>query len=152
MGGNQAGTGLGRTVDQNLTTREWLDWLTRVRLLLIALILAVGVVWPRYVPGPMGERYFLPLIVFWITLGTIHIILLRWLPDASWHGGLQVASDVVMISALVYATGLQDSYFISLYLLVIIVSSILFSRRVAFATAAVCLAFLGGLTALAYAG
>ena len=33
-----------------------------------------------------------------------------------------------MISALVYTTGLQESYFISLYLLVIIVASILFSR------------------------
>jgi two-component system, NtrC family, sensor histidine kinase PilS len=139
-------------MDQNLTMREWLDWLTRVRLLLIALILAVGVVWPQYVPAPSTGHYFLPLIVFWITLGTIHIILLRWLPDASWHGGLQVASDVVMVSALVYATGLQDSYFISLYLLVIIVSSILFSRRVAYATAVVCITFLGGLTALAYLG
>ena len=152
MAENQAGTGLGRTVDQNLTTREWLDWLTRVRLLLIALILAVGVVWPRYVPGPMGERYFLPLIVFWITLGTIHIILLRWLPYARWHGPLQVVSDVAMVSALVYATGLQDSYFISLYLLVIIVASILFSRGLAFATAAVCVAIVGGLIALAHAG
>jgi two-component system sensor histidine kinase PilS (NtrC family) len=144
-------------MDQSLTTREWLDWLTRVRLLLIALILAVGVVWPQvvwpqYVLTLSTGRYFLPLIVFWITLGTVHIILLRWLPDAPWHGGLQVASDVVMISALIYATGLQDSYFISLYLLVIIVSSILFSRRVAYVTAAACLGFLGGLTALAHAG
>src|SRR5271156_879287 len=152
MAENQAGTGLGRTVDQNLTTREWLDWLTRVRLLLIALILAVGVVWPRYVPGPMGERYFLPLIVFWITLGTIHIILLRWLPYARWHGPLQVVSDVAMVSALVYATGLQDSYFISLYLLVIIVASILFSRRVAFVTAVFCLVCLALMTVLVYYG
>jgi two-component system sensor histidine kinase PilS (NtrC family) len=139
-------------MDQNLTMREWLDWLTRVRLLLIALILGVGVVWPQYVLPPTTEHHFLPLIVFWITLGTIHIILLRWIPDASWHGGLQVASDVVMVSALVYVTRLQDSYFISLYLLVIIVSSILFSRRVAYLTAAVCVTLLGGLTALAYAG
>ena len=50
-----------------------------------------------------------------------------------------------MVSALVYATGLQDSYFISLYLLVIIVASILFSRGLAFATAAVCVAIVGGL-------
>src|SRR5216684_5302410 len=77
-------------MEQGHTTREWLDWLTRVRLL--------------------------------------------------------------MISALVYATGLQESYFISLYLLVIIVASILFSRNVAFATAAVCAVLLGGLTLLAYAG
>jgi two-component system sensor histidine kinase PilS (NtrC family) len=148
----QARAGNGRTADQNLTTREWLDWLTRVRLLLIALILAIGVVWPQYVPGPTNGHYFLPLIVFWITIGTIHIILLRWLPNARWHGGLQVASDVVMVSALVYATGLQDSYFISLYLLVIIVASILFPRGMAFAVAAICVISLGGLTALAYAG
>jgi two-component system, NtrC family, sensor histidine kinase PilS len=152
MAEKQAKAGHGRTADQNLTTREWLDWLTRVRLLLIALILAVGVVWPQYVPGPTTGHYFLPLIVFWITLGTVHIILLRWLPNARWHGGLQVASDVVMVSALVYATGLQDSYFLSLYLLVIIVASILFSRGVAFTIAAICVISLGGLTALAHTG
>ncbi len=140
-------------MDQNLTMREWLDWLTRVRLLLIALILAVGVVWEKQVAGPTaGRHYFLPLIVLWITLGTIHIILLRWLPNAKWHGAVQVISDVAMVSALVYATGLQDSYFISLYLLVIIVASILFSRGLAFATAAVCAAVLVTLTALAHAG
>jgi two-component system sensor histidine kinase PilS (NtrC family) len=139
-------------MDQNLTMREWLDWLTRVRLLLIALILAVGVVWPQYVPTASTGHYFLPLIVFWITLGTIHIIVLRWIPAARWHGPWQVASDVVMISALVYVTGLQDSYFISLYLLVIIVASILFSRQVAFGVAAICLIFLGCLTSLAYVG
>jgi two-component system sensor histidine kinase PilS (NtrC family) len=149
---NQARPRYDRSIDQNLTTREWLDWLTRVRLLLIALILALGVVWPQYVPGPTAGHYFLPLIVIWITLGAIHIILLRWLPGAPWHGPLQVASDVAMVSALVYTTGLQDSYFISLYLLVIIVASILFSRAVAFSTAAGCIAVLGLLTALAYAG
>jgi two-component system sensor histidine kinase PilS (NtrC family) len=150
---NQARGGRGRTADQNLTMREWLDWLTRVRLLLIALILAVGVVWTQQVAGPTaGRRYFLPLIVVWITLGTIHIILLRWIPNARWHGAVQVIGDLAMVSTLVYATGLQDSYFISLYLLVIIVASILFSRGLAFATAAVCAVVLVTLTALAHAG
>src|SRR4029077_10464620 len=115
-------------------------------------ILAIGVVWPQYGPAPTTGRYFLPLIVFWITLGTIHIILLRWIPNATWHGGLQVISDVIMVSALVYATGLQDSYFLSLYLLVIIVGSILFSRRAAFGVATLSLLLLGGLTLLAYVG
>jgi two-component system sensor histidine kinase PilS (NtrC family) len=139
-------------MDQSFTSREWLNWLTRVRLLMIALILVVGVVWPQYVPFSAANHYFLPLVIFWITLAVLHLILVRWIPGAEWHGGLQVASDVVMISALVYATGLPESYFISLYLLVIIVASILFSRRVAFVTAAACLAFLGGMTALAYTG
>jgi two-component system sensor histidine kinase PilS (NtrC family) len=141
-----------RSIDQNLATREWLDWLTRVRLLLVALILAVGVIWPRSVTSPKTGHYFLPLIVFWITLGTIHIIFLRWIPNSRWLGGIQVIGDIAMVSVLVYETGLHDSYFVSLYLLVIVVGSILFSRPVAFTIAGSCALILGGLTALAYAG
>lgn len=106
--------------------REWLDWLTRVRLLMITLILAVGVMWPQSVLFAGSSRYFLPLIVFWLTVAILQLILLRSLPGARWHGGVQVACDLVMISALVYATGLQESYFIPLYLLAIIVGSVLF--------------------------
>ncbi len=137
-------------MQQSSSTREWLEWLTRVRLLMITLILAVGVVWPQYVPNSPGNRFFLPLIIFWITIGILHLILLRWLPKAPWHGALQVTCDVLMVSLLVYATGLQESYFISLYLLVIIVASILFSRGAAFAVAAVCVVLLGGMGLLAY--
>src|SRR3989449_1600651 len=137
-------------MDKSFATGQWLDWLTRVRLLTITLILTIGVVWPQYVPGFSANRFFLPLIIFWITLGILHLILLRWLPQARWHGGLQVAVDVAMISLLVYSTGLQESYFISLYLLVIIVASILFSRRVAFLTTAACFLLLAGMTMLAY--
>jgi two-component system, NtrC family, sensor histidine kinase PilS len=138
-------------MDQNFATRAWLDWLIRVRLLTITLILTIGVVWPQYIPGSNTNRFFLPLIIFWITLGILHLILLRWVPQARWHGGLQVAGDVVMISLLVYSTGLQESYFIPLYLLVIIVASILFSRRTAFLIAAICFLLLAGMTILAFA-
>jgi two-component system sensor histidine kinase PilS (NtrC family) len=140
------------SMEQGYTTREWLDWLTRVRLLMIVLILSAGIAWPAYLPLAGSTRYFLPLMIFWITLGTLHIILVRWLPKAGWHGPSQIGSDVVMISVLVYATGLQESYFISLFLLVIIVASILFSRNAAFLTAAICVTLLGSLTLLAYVG
>src|ERR1700687_783851 len=139
-------------MDKSFATREWLNWLTRVRLLTITLILTVGVVWPQYIPGFSTNRFFLRLIIFWITLGILHLILLRGIPQARWHGGLQVAGDVVMISLLVYWTGLQESYFISLYLLVIIVASILFSRRVAFLITATCFILLAGMTFLSYTG
>ena len=139
-------------MDKTYATREWLDWLTRVRLLMITLILTVGVVWPQSLPASGNNRFFLPIIIFWITLGILHLILLRWLPKARWHGGLQVACDVAMISALIFATGLQESYFISLYLLVIIVASVLFSRSVAFAVTLICLGLLSGMIALAYNG
>jgi len=141
-----------RSMEQSLNRREWMDWLTRVRLLLIALILGVGVVWPQYVPAPASPRYFLPIVILWITIGILHLILVRLLPEATWLGGLQVSCDVVMISGIVYTTGLQDSYFTSLYLLVIIVASILFSRQAAFVTAVLCLAVLGLLTGLVHFG
>jgi two-component system, NtrC family, sensor histidine kinase PilS len=142
-------------MDQSFATRAWLEWLTRVRLLMVTLILTVGFVWPQYVqyvPGLGTSRFFLPLIIFWITLGILHMMLLRWLPEARWHGGLQVASDVAMVTLLVYQTGSQESYFIFLYLLVIIVGSIVFSRNIAFLNAAICFCLLATMTILAFNG
>src|SRR5579885_3011424 len=140
-------------MEQSSNIREWLDWLTRVRLLMITLILAVGVVWPQeLLSSGSGSRYFLPIIIFWITVGILHLILLRSAPQARWHGPLQIVGDVVLVSLLVYATGLQESRFIWLYLLVIIVASMLFSRRAAFLTTVTCLVLLGGTIALAQFG
>jgi two-component system, NtrC family, sensor histidine kinase PilS len=139
-------------MEQTLTRRDWLEWLTKVRLLMIALILGVGVVWPQYSPSSGSTRYFLPIIILWITLGILHVILVRLLPAAPWLGALQITCDVGMITAIVYATGLQDSNFTSLYLLVIIVASILFSRQLTFLTALFCLSSLALTTALVYSG
>jgi two-component system sensor histidine kinase PilS (NtrC family) len=134
------------------SNREWLDWLTRVRLLTITLILAVGVVWPQAVLLSASSRYFLPLMIFWITLAISALILLKWFPASGWHGAFQVACDLGMVSLLVYTTGLHESSFILLYLLIIIVSSILFSRGVSAAVAGLCAALLGVMSALAYSG
>ena len=139
-------------MEHTAARREWLEWLTKVRLLMIAMILGVGVVWPQYSPSAGTTRYFLPIIILWITLGILHLILVRLLPAASWLGALQVTCDVAMITAIVYSTGLQDSNFTSLYFLVIIVASILFSQQIAFLTALFCLSTLALTTALVYAG
>ncbi|HVO57080.1 MAG TPA: ATP-binding protein [Dongiaceae bacterium] len=139
-------------MESQRTKREWLQWLARVRLLMIVLILAVGVFSPQYAPGQTPGRLFLSIIIFWITLASLELILVRWIPDASWHGPLQVVCDIAAITGVVYATGLQDSYFISLYLLVIIVSSILFDRRGSFLSAAASLVALSVLEILAYTG
>jgi two-component system, NtrC family, sensor histidine kinase PilS len=139
-------------MDSQQTKREWLQWLARVRLLMIVLILVVSFFWPQYANGQPTSRLFLSIIISWITLACLELILVRWMPDASWQGGLQVACDILAITGVVYATGLQDSYFISLYLLVIIVGSILFSRQGTFLTAAAALVMLFALEMLAYAG
>jgi two-component system sensor histidine kinase PilS (NtrC family) len=123
-----------------------------VRLLMIVLILALGVFWPQYANGQPTSRFFLPIIILWLVVGFVELILVRWIPEAPWHGGLQLGCDLPVITAVVYVTGLQDSYFISLYLLAIIVASVLFSRRGTFITAGLSLILLWSLEILAYAG
>ena len=135
-------------MDKNQNLQEWLSWLTRVRLLLIVLILAIGVVWPQYFATSNSYRLLLPILVLWMTIALLELIFVRWLPHATWQGGLQVACDAVIITGVVYTTGLQDSYFNSLYLLVIIVATILFSRQSAYLAAVFCLLLLGGVTML----
>ena len=63
-----------------------------------------------------------------------------------WRGGtlrFRLILDLGMITGVVYASGAQDSYFISLYLLAILMGSILFSRRGAFLVAGASFVLLG---------
>jgi two-component system, NtrC family, sensor histidine kinase PilS len=131
---------------------DWLGWLTRVRFLLITILLALVVVLQQYTQLIVPVRYFVPLIVLWYTLAFFYGILLRWVPLARWHAPLEVVCDLVMVTGLVYVTGGHESYFISLYLLGIIVASILFSRRATFLVAGLSFVFLGTLVALIYYG
>ncbi len=131
---------------------DWLGWLTRVRFLLITLLLAIVIVLVQYTQLAVPIRYFVPLIVLWYTLATFYVILLRWVPLARWHAPLEIVCDLFLVTALVYVTGGHESYFISLYLLAIIVSSILFSRRATFLVAGLSFILLGGLVELMYYG
>ncbi len=129
---------------------DWLSWLTRVRFLLITLLLAVVVVLQQYTDLVVPVRYFVPLVVLWYTLAIFYVILLRWVPQARWHAALEIVCDVILVTGLVYVTGGNESYFISLYLLAIIVASILFSRRATFLVAGLSFVLLGGLVELVY--
>ena len=131
---------------------EWLGWLTRVRFLLITLLLAVVVVLQQFTQLVVPVRYFVPLVVLWYTLAIFYVILLRWVPLARWHAPLEIVCDVLLVTGLVYVTGGHESYFISLYLLAIIVASILFSRRATFWVAGLSFVLLGGMVELVYYG
>lgn len=129
---------------------QWLWWLARVRFLLITFLLVIVLALRdlQYVDVPL--RTFAPLILLWYTLAVFHAILLRWIPGAWWHAWLELVSDVVLITALVYVTGGHESYFISLYLLAIIVASILFTRKGAFTVAGFSFVLLGTMVELTY--
>ena len=95
-------------------------------------------------------RYFVPLVVLWYTLSIFYVIVLRWVPLARWHAPLEIICDLFMVTGLVYVTGGHESYFISLYLLAIIVASILFSRRSTFLVAGLSFVLLGSMVELVY--
>jgi two-component system, NtrC family, sensor histidine kinase PilS len=128
---------------------EWLPWMGRIRFLLITFLLGVVAV-GRFTPIPLQLRTLLPLIVLWYTLATVYIILQRWVPGAPWHAPLQIVGDILLVTAVVYSTGAQDSYFTSLYLLIILMGSIVFSRRAIFAVAGASFVLLGAVVELMF--
>ena len=139
-------------METNTSSREWLPWLGRVRFLIITFLVVVIVAVSQLAPAPPPIRTLIPLIALWYTLAILFVILQRWLPDARWHALVQIVCDLVVITGVVYATRAQDSYFISLYLLAILMGSILFSRRGAFLIAGASFVLLGSVIEFAYYG
>jgi two-component system, NtrC family, sensor histidine kinase PilS len=114
---------------------EWLPWLGRVRFLIITLLLFVVIAVRQLTPIQIPVHMLIPLVVLWYTLAIVCLVLHRWIPQARWQAPLQMTLDIVIITGVVYATGAQDSDFISLYLLAILMGSILFSGQGAFLVA-----------------
>jgi two-component system, NtrC family, sensor histidine kinase PilS len=131
---------------------EWLPLLGRVRFLIITFLLAVTIAIRQWttIPFPVAKVFFLGAA--WYVLATIFVIAQRKLPAFKWHASVQITLDLAMITGVVYASGAQDSYFISLYLLAILMGSILFSRRGAFLVAGASFVLLGCLVELTYYG
>jgi two-component system sensor histidine kinase HydH len=117
------------------STNEWLPWLGRVRFLVVTFLLAVVVALRQWTPIsiPVGKLFLLAAV--WYALATVCLMLNRGFLRARWLPPVQLTLDLAVITAMVYATGAWDSYFISLYLLVILMGSLLFTRRGVFALA-----------------
>jgi two-component system, NtrC family, sensor histidine kinase PilS len=127
---------------------EWLSWLGRVRFLAITFLVGIVIAARHLTPMPVPVRSFVQLIALWYTLAIFYVILRRWVPQARWHAPLQIACDLLLVTGVVYATGMQDSYFVSLYLLAILMASVLFSRRGVFVVAGFAFVLLGGVLEL----
>src|SRR3970282_469408 len=137
-------------MERTPNVQEWLGWLVRVRFLLITFLVALVLVLRDFNLLLAPWRYLLPLIVLWYVLAVFYAILLRWYPVARWHAPLVLTCDLLTITGLVFVTGGRESYFISLYLLAIIVASVLFTGRYTYVVAGLSFVLLGSLVELAY--
>jgi two-component system sensor histidine kinase PilS (NtrC family) len=134
------------------SVNEWLSWLGRVRFLAITFLVGIVVAARNLTPISVPVRSFVQLIVLWYTVAIVYVILQRWIPKARWHAPLQIVCDLLLVTGVVYVTGVQDSYFISLYLLTIFMASVLFSRRGVFVVAGLSFALLSGVLEMTYYG
>ncbi len=137
---------------KNTYCNEWLPWLGRVRFLIITFLVMVVVIVRQLTPIQLPLHTLVSHHCLWYTLAVLYVILHRWIPQARWQAPLQMILDLVIITGVVYATGAQDSDFISLYLLAILMGSILFSGRGAFLVAGGSFVLLGSVVELAYYG
>lgn len=129
-----------------------LPWLGRVRFLIITFLVGVIVALRQLTPITLPVRTLIFLIAFWYAMSVLYLLLQRLAPRAEWHAQLQMVCDLVIVTSVVYWTGAEDSYFISLYLLGILMGSILFSRRGVFLVAGGSFVLLGCVVELAYYG
>jgi len=132
--------------------REWLGWLVRARFLVITLLLALTVVLRENRQLDVTPRQYIPLILFWYFVAIAYGILLKMAPYARWHAWIQGILDLLIVTALVYITGGHDSYFLSLYLLAILVAGVVFTRKGTFVFAGLSFVLLGALVELTYYG
>lgn len=139
-------------MDLAQNTSDWLSWLGRVRFLVITFLLAVVLAVSQLTPLPLTAKYFVPVILLWYLLAICYVILFRWIPQARWHAPLQIIGDLILVTGLVYSTGGHESYFISLYLLVVLMASVMLPRRGVFLVAGGAFALLGMLVELVQYG
>ena len=115
--------------------RTWLAWLVKVRILILTVLLGLELVLAQFTPIAFPFGLFVNAMVLAYTISVFHLLLLRLWGETRVQGILQVATDLLTVSLLVYITGGVDSSLNFLYPLVIVVATILFSRRGAYVTA-----------------
>ncbi len=132
--------------------REWLNWLMRVRFLVITLLLGMMVVLREFGQLDIAPRLYLSVILLWYVLASVYAILLKMAPYARWHAWIQGVMDLLTVTSLVYVTGGHDSYFLFLYLLAILISGVVLTRKGTFVFAGLSFILLGAIVELTYYG
>ena len=131
-------------------SRLWLAWLAKVRILILTVLLGIELAIAQFTPVAFPMRLFVDAILLAYTISVFHLALLHFWQELRVQTVLQVATDLLLVSLLIYITGGVDSSLNFLYPLVIIVASILLSRRWAYLTAAVAFILYGAVLELCY--
>ncbi len=120
--------------------RLWLAWLVKVRIIVLTLLLGIELAIARLTPNTFPLRLFIDVILLWYAVSIFYLLLLSFWEERRIQSVLQVITDLIMVTLVVYATGGVDSSLNFFYPLVITVACILLPRIWAYLTGA--LAFI----------
>jgi two-component system sensor histidine kinase PilS (NtrC family) len=130
--------------------RLWLAWLVKVRILILTVLFALELALAQFTPIAFPIRLFVDAMVLAYTISVFHLVLLHLWKETRIQVILQVTTDLFVVSLLVYATGGVDSSLNFLYPLVIVVATILLSRRGAYVTAGLAFILYAAVLELCY--
>ena len=130
--------------------RTWLAWLVKVRVLILTVLLGLELALAEFTRIDFPVGLFVNAMLLAYTLSVLHLVLLRLWSETRIQAVLQIATDLLIVSLLVYVTGGVDSSLNFLYPLVIVVATILLSRRWAYLTAGLAFILYAAVLELGY--
>src|SRR5258708_8379009 len=105
--------------------RNGLDWLVKVGILILTLLLGIELGVAQLALTRLPLRLFLSTMLLWYTISLFYVLLLSLWKEHRLQASLQVLTDLIMVSLVVHETGGWDSSLNFLYPLGIIVPAIL---------------------------
>lgn len=132
--------------------RLWLAWLVKVRIIILTLLFAIELAIARLTPNPFPLRLFIGVIGLWYAVSVFYLLLLSIWEERRIQSLLQVITDLLMVTLVVYATGGVDSSLNFFYPLVIIVACILLPRTWAYLSGALAFILYVAVLELTYFG
>ena len=85
--------------------RVWLDWLVKVRVLILTFLLGIELAIARFTATPLPARFFINAMLLWYALALFHIMLHSLWRESRAQSLLQVLSDMAMVTLVVHITG-----------------------------------------------
>ncbi len=132
--------------------RLWLAWLVKVRIIILTLLFGIELAIARLTPNPFPLRLFVSVVSLWFAISIFYLLLLSFWEERRVQSLLQVITDLLMVTLVVYATGGVDSSLNFFYPLVIIVACILLPRIWAYLTGALAFILYVAVLELTYFG
>ena len=132
--------------------RTWLEWLVKVRVIIITFLLAIELAITTLTTTSVDKRLFIGVILAWYAVAAAHMIILSFWEELRTQARVQVGSDLVFATLIIYVTGGIDTSFNFLSPLIIIIASVLLSQAWAYYTAGISFVLLGGVLEASYFG